>query len=223
MVSRSPIGGPDDADPIDGDRVGGVILAAGRSTRMGRPKTGLMLGGRTLLQHVIDNALASRLAEVVVVLRADDEAGRASVDARPGARLRAVLLATPADQSDSLRAGITALGPRIDAAAVLLADQPGIDAASIDRVIDAATRSPHAAVRPVHIHAGHRTPGHPVVLKRGLFAEVRELTGDQGARALLQRDAVGLEEIELHTAAPLDVDTPEDWKRLVAEWATRSH
>ena len=88
---------------------------------------------------------------------------------------------------------------------------------------DAAIRSPHAAVRPVHVQAGHRTPGHPVVLKRSLFPELRELAGDQGARGLLQRETIALEEIELQGAAPLDVDTPEDWQRLVAEWATRSH
>lgn len=222
MVSRSPGAGLDDADPIVGLRVGGVILAAGRSTRLGRPKTGLMLEGRTLLQHAIDNALAARLAEVVVVLRADDDAGRAAVASRSEARLRAVPLDAPAQQSHSLRAGVAALDPRIDAAAVLLADQPGVDGASIDRVIDAAVHSPQAAVRPVHIHAGRRTPGHPVVLKRSLFAAIDALTGDQGARALLQRDDVALDEIEWPTAAPLDVDTPEDWKRLVAEWATRS-
>lgn len=202
--------------------MGGVILAAGHSTRMGRPKTGLILEGRTLLQHVLDNALASQLDEIVVVLRADDEVARAEVETRCGTRLRAVMLGDPQGrQSDSLRAGIAALGDRVEIAAVLLADQPGIHAALIDRMLDAAGRTTRAAVRPVYVWAGTRTPGHPVVLTRPLFGAIGGLEGDEGARSLFHDDAGQLEEIEFLSPPPRDVDTPEDWSKLSHEWASR--
>jgi molybdenum cofactor cytidylyltransferase len=190
---------------------------------MGRPKTELVLEGRTLLQHALDNALASGLGEIVVVLRADDGPGRAFVASRCDERLRAVTVAGPvARQSDSLRAGIAALSDRIEIAAVLLADQPDVDATLIDRMIDAAERSSRAAIRPVHVFAGVRTPGHPVMLTRRLFARLGELAGDEGARALFRDDAAQLDEIELHSAPPCDVDTPDDWSKLVDAWASRS-
>lgn len=191
---------------------------------MGRPKTGLVLEGRTLLQRALDNALASRLDEIVVVLRADDAPGRTAVESGRDERLRVVTVAGPtARQSDSLRAGIAALADRVDVAAVLLADQPDVDARLIDRMIDAAALTRRAAIRPVHVHAGVRTPGHPVLLTRPLFARLGEIAGDEGARALFRDHADQLDEVELHSPPPRDVDTPDDWSKLVDEWSSRSH
>jgi molybdenum cofactor cytidylyltransferase len=219
MAERRAAGTGDGRDPHADDRralrIGGIVLAAGRGVRMGGPKTTLVLEGRTLLEHAIDSALASRLEEVVVVLRPGDTIGCRAVAARADARLRAVV-APDADggQARSLAAGLDALGTGIDAAAILLADQPGIPPCLVDRIAQAAAGSSRPAVRPVHVHGGARVPGHPVVLARRLFAKARALEGDEGARALWRDDPTLLEEIEIPEPAPPDIDTPDDWTRL---------
>jgi len=192
-----------------------VILAAGRAARMGRPKTALVVAGRTLLDHAIDTALASAAGEVVVVLRPGDSAGREAVGRRGTARLRAVR-AEDADrgQGRSLAAGLDALAHDVEAAAVLLSDQPGLPAGLVDRILEAAAASPRPAVRPVFVEGGTRVPGHPVVLKRALFPAARALAGDEGARALWRDDPTLLEEVLVAGTAPPDVDTPEDYARL---------
>lgn len=229
-MTSSGRGPADDADPSAPDealrperrRVAGIVLAAGSATRMGRPKTTLRLEGRTLLDHVIDAALDARLAEVVVVLRPDDRTGRDAVARRADDRVRAAL-ARDADRGigRSLAAGIAALDDAVDAAAVLLADQPGVGAALIERVVEAAAASPRPAVRPVHTVDGRRVPGHPVVLARALFADAAALEGDAGARALWTGAPERLEEIPVPTPPAPDVDTPEDYRRLVARASRR--
>jgi molybdenum cofactor cytidylyltransferase len=116
----------------------------------------------------------------------------------------------------SLAAGVAALDDAVDAAAVLLADQPGVDAALVERIVAAAARTDRPAVRPVHEHGGERVPGHPVVLSRTLFADAAALDGDAGARALWSDAPERLEEIPVSTPPAPDVDTPEDYRRLVA-------
>jgi CTP:molybdopterin cytidylyltransferase MocA len=147
----------------------GVVLAAGASARMGRPKTLLPFAGRPLLQHAVDAVAGSRLDELVLVLGAEAEAVRAAL-ALPRA-LRVVALAdASAGLSASLRAGLAAADPRADAGAVLLGDQPGVDAALVDRVADAFLAGGRPAARPFFRDArGRRVPGHPVLLARRLW------------------------------------------------------
>ncbi len=198
-------------------RVGAVVLAAGRSTRMGRPKTMLMLDDRTLLEHAVDRALASRADEVVVVVRG------AELDAHRSSASAGVRYAAGADSdsglSGSLRLGLAALSPEVDAAAILLGDQPVLDAGLIDEVVAEAERTGGPATRPVYVHAGTRTPGHPFVLARRAFAGAARLTGDEGARALFRDAPSAIHEIEIDSPPPPDVDTPEDYEQLVTDHA----
>ena len=128
----------------DGRPVAGIVLAAGRSTRMGRTKQRIALGDKTLLQHVIANALAAGLDPVIVVLGHEADAIRADIEASDDAsRLHVVINAAYADgQSSSLRAGLLALGPEPEAAAILLADQPGVSPTLIRRVVASASHLP---------------------------------------------------------------------------------
>ncbi|MCI0849764.1 MAG: nucleotidyltransferase family protein [Chloroflexi bacterium] len=193
--------------------VSGVILAAGASSRMGRPKQLLPLGGKPLLQHVIDEALASSLDEVIVVL------GHRAEEIQRALRLpeRVRVVVNPEyerGQSTSLRLGLRSAGPRTAAAAVLLGDQPGVTGALIDRLIEAFRAADAGFVRPVYTNRdGKRLPGHPVLIGRKAWPEVEQLTGDQGARALMSKHPEWLLEVPLEGQAPADLDTPEEYER----------
>jgi len=211
-------------DTLDGEarppRIAGIVLAAGRATRMGTPKQLLKLGDRTLLQYVVDHALASGLDELVVVLGAEADAVEASL-ALPGSG-RARIVRNPdyaTGQASSLRAGLDSLGRTIDAAAILLGDQPGVEAATIDLVLDAWRRSRSRVVRPIYSQrhgrspaSDERIPGHPVILARGIWPSLADLGGDEGARALIASHPDWLEAVEIDSDAPDDIDTPEDYQ-----------
>ena len=125
----------------------GVVLAAGTSVRMGRPKQLLPLGDRCLLQRVVDAALASRLDEVIVVLGHRAEEIRAAIVLPGDGRARAVVNPDFArGQSTSLQRGVRAADARSQAVAVLLGDQPGVTAGLIDRVAAAFVSAEGAAV-----------------------------------------------------------------------------
>jgi molybdenum cofactor cytidylyltransferase len=198
----------------DDARVGGVVLAAGRSARMGRAKQLLPVGGRPLLQHAVDAARASVLREVVVVL------GCGADEISPAVQLGRARVLHCADwaegQNASLACGLHALGDDVDAAAILLGDQPGVDAQLIDRVLVAWRDTAEPALRPCFVdERGERVPGHPVLLAREVWGEVlasgeRE---DAGARAWLEANADRVRELQIDAPLPDDVDTWQDYQR----------
>jgi molybdenum cofactor cytidylyltransferase len=189
----------------------GVVLAAGSSARMGRPKQLLPVDGRPLLEGVMARACASRLDEVVVVLGANAEAITAAVGL---GRARAVVNPDHASgMSSSLRAGLAALGPGVDRAVVILGDQPAVSVALLDELLDLQARSglPAAALS----FGGLLHP--PVVLARELWGDLAELEGDVGCRALIRArpELVAALPVSEDARHPVDVDTPEDYRRLV--------
>jgi molybdenum cofactor cytidylyltransferase len=189
----------------------GVVLAAGSSRRMGRPKQLLPVDGRPLLEGVVARACASRLDEVVVVLGANAEAITAAVGL---GRARAVVNPDHASgMSSSLRAGLAALGPGVDRAVVILGDQPAVSVALLDELLDLQARSglPAAALS----FGGLLHP--PVVLRRELWGDLAELEGDVGCRALIRArpELVAALPVSEDARHPVDVDTPEDYRRLV--------
>jgi molybdenum cofactor cytidylyltransferase len=182
---------------------------------MGRAKQLLPLRGRPLLQRVLDEAIASRLDEVVLVLghRADEI--REALALPEGRRVRAVVNADWArGQSTTLRLALRSTSPTAAAAAILLGDQPGVEAALIDRVAKAFLDSGLPAARPVYSAAdGSRVPGHPVLLARRIWSEVDKLGGDEGARGLLAARADWLLQVPVEGEPPADIDTWEDYRR----------
>ena len=195
-------------------RISGIVLAAGSSERMGTPKQLLTLGERCLLQHVIDAALGSQLDEVVVVLghRADEVSAALTLPSAAPVRI-ARNPHWAEGQSGSLRCGLEAVDERCAAAAVLLADQPELRPADIDRVADAFRESGASAARPVYPEAGG-APGHPVLLARRIWPEVCALSGDSGARVLFAAHPSWLLEVPLPGKPPVDIDRPEDHRRI---------
>ncbi len=204
-------------------QVGGVILAAGRSTRLqksplplgervrvrdtGRPKQLLEIDGEPMVRRMVRTALDSGLSEVVVVLGHLAEDIAAAVD---DLGVRTMINSEYVDgQSTSVRAGISALSSSIVAAMFLPADQPRLTSETIDQLI--AAWSPGSIVVPVH----GRRRGSPVLFGREYFAELEALEGDTGGRALLPLYEDRLVTVEVEDPAELaDIDTVEDFQRL---------
>jgi molybdenum cofactor cytidylyltransferase len=195
-------------------RIAGVVLAAGMSRRLGRPKQLLMLDGLPLVAHVVDRALASSLDDVVVVMGARTKDVQ---DALAGRSVRFVQNERFEEgQGTSLAAGIAALPADVGAAVVLLGDQPGISPATIDRVT-AAYREQGAPV--VMARYGEQR-GHPVLFGREIFPELMALGGDMGGREVVRthRDQLVLVDGGAD-APPSDVDTEEAWVELQRSWS----
>jgi molybdenum cofactor cytidylyltransferase len=190
-------------------QIAAIILAAGSASRMGQPKQLLDWGGRPLVRVVAEHALAAQLDRVLVVVGAAAEAVAVAL-----AGLPAEIVENPAyveGQSTSLRTGIAALGPEVDAALVLLGDQPFITPAIVERIVGAWRASGAAIVAPVY--RGQR--GNPVLFARAVFDELLAIQGDQGARAILAADPARVHLVPFDDDRPLaDIDTPEDYLRL---------
>ncbi len=195
----------------------GLILAAGRSERMGQPKQLLPLRGKPLIQYAIDAALEARLDEVVLVLGFHADEVRAAIAVPKGANLRIVMNGEYEEgQGSSLRAGLRAVDARATGVAILLADQPGVDARLVRRIANAFLASEAAVLRPVfRADDGERVPGHPVFLDHRIFDSViEEVRGDLGLRGLLPHHPEWLEELILDEPSPPDIDTPEAFAAL---------
>lgn len=196
---------------LDLMRTAGIVLAAGESRRMGEPKQLLRIGGRPLLSWVVAAACASLLDDVVVVLGAHADAIRDRVE---WGRAIVVVNNTYAEgMSTSLRAGIASIGPRVDRAVIILGDQPDIDAETIDRLLETHKRSGLAAAALKFGDLLHP----PVVLARELWGEIATLRGDMGCRAVIRAHPQGVAALAIDRPGghPVDIDTPQDFRRLV--------
>ena len=162
--------------------ISALVLAAGSSRRMGRPKLLLELGGQALIRRAVEQASASRADEVIVVVGPH----RAEM-ARLLAGTPARLVDNPdhlSGMASSLRAGLRALGPEVEAVVVLLGDQPFQGAEVVDRLIAAYRASGQPIVVP--LYAGRR--GNPVLFDRAVFPELERQEGDQGGRDVIAAD-----------------------------------
>jgi molybdenum cofactor cytidylyltransferase len=190
----------------------GVLLAAGTSSRMGQPKQLLEWRGQPLVLHVAAQALASRLAGLVVVVGAAAPAVRAALAGLGGPLWLVENGDYAAGQAGSLRVGLTALPAHARAALVLLVDQPLVGPALIDRLLEAYAADPQALALVPH-YAGRR--GNPVLLAAPLFAELRALEGDVGAREVLARHPAAVRRLDLDDPALVaDMDTPEEYRAM---------
>lgn len=183
----------------------GVVLGAGASRRLGRPKQTLPFGDTTLLGWTLRNVEASSLERVVLVV------GGAADEVLAGlAPERAIVTRNDAygtGCASSLLAGLDAAGP-CDAVMLLLGDMPGVDAAVIDEVAAAWERD-----RPWGVVTAYRgTPGHPFVFAAEAFPALRALHGDKAVWKLLDGRPDLVRTIPVDRALPLDVDTWDDYE-----------
>jgi molybdenum cofactor cytidylyltransferase len=196
-------------------RVATVILAAGTSSRLGRPKQLLELGGEPLIRHTVRNALSSRAAKVVLVLGNQFE--EVSDAAGPGDYDIVVNPDFAVGQSTSMVAGIASLGDDIDAALIMLGDQPTVGPDVLDRLIDAFASSGASIIQPRY---QANSPGNPVLFGRELFPELLAVCGDQGARSIIKQRHLDVVHVDIDTPVPPDVDSDQDYERVQALWGT---
>jgi molybdenum cofactor cytidylyltransferase len=189
-----------------GLRCGAVILAAGASSRMGSPKQLLTLEGQTLLVRTVEAALASPVWPVVVVLGAQAEMIGPTLAPYPV--LVAENPAWPEGMASSLRVGIGMLqqfSRRLEAAVVLLCDQPALTAGTIELLLQAQVDSGRTMV--AARYAGRL--GAPALFLREHFGSLAALTGETGARDLLKAQPGRVTAVDLPELA-VDLDTPQD-------------
>jgi CTP:molybdopterin cytidylyltransferase MocA len=191
-------------------RFGAVILAAGESARMGTPKQLLPLDGQPLVVRAVDAALASSAWPVIVVLGAHGEKIRPLFARRP------VLIAENPAWSEgmaaSIRAGVTMLrqfSRQLDAALVALCDQPAFSADAIAQLV-AAQRTTGRSIVAARYSGRH---GAPALFLREHFETLTHLTGEEGARLLLNGSPERVAAVHLPALA-LDLDTPADYAAL---------
>ena len=197
---------------ISNHRAGAIILAAGRSTRMGEAKQLLRLGDSTVLSKTLENVRAAGVDEVVLVLGFSAQRIRQQLLISGIDSLKVVVnQAYERGIASSLREGLSALDPQTDAALVVLADQPFIRPETFDRIIDRYCRSNAQIVIP--LYKGFR--GNPVLLDRSVFPEVMALDGEVGCRAIFGSHLEGIVKLEVDDVGILlDIDNKDDYERL---------
>jgi molybdenum cofactor cytidylyltransferase len=204
---------PREEPAAEGRRVAAVILAAGRSTRMGGPNKLLAeIRGRPLVRMAAEEALASRARPVIVVTgheRDKIERALAGLDVK--------CVHNPDFEnglSTSVKAGLAAVPDDVDGAVICLGDMPQVSAQLIDKLVAAFDPARGALVVMPTID-GKR--GNPVVWSRRFFPELMALEGDVGARHLIGRYAEAVTEVPVTDQAVLiDVDTPETLDKVKA-------
>jgi len=195
--------------PRQNSHLSAIVLAAGKSTRMGEPKQLLPIDGKPLLEHILVSLRASKLNEIVVVLGHAADAIRQRVD------LHDVKVAENKNyeqgMGSSLGVGVSALAEGTDGVLVVLADQPFVRSETYVQLIDQYRYSKAQVVIPTY--RGFR--GNPVLLDRSVFPEVMSLNGDIGCRAIFGNHANGITKVAVEDIGILlDIDTKEDFHRL---------
>jgi molybdenum cofactor cytidylyltransferase len=188
-----------------------VVLSAGESSRMGRPKALLPVGETFFLERIVTALRATKVQKIIVVLGHNA--------ATLGERIKQLpveILVNPnysLGQLSSLHVALRALeNTAVDGIVLHLVDHPFIDPSLVNRLIDAF----YTAKKPIVVPVCRGRRGHPVIFARQLFAELLAAPLDQGAKAVVR--AHGSDTLELETddeGITCDIDTPEDYRRHV--------
>jgi len=190
-------------------KVGGIVLAAGGSSRLGQPKQLLQFKGKSLLRHAAEAMSASMCAPAVAVLGAEVE--RAAAEIEGLAVTACVNEDWRSGMSSSINVGLTKLieiEPDLDAILISLCDQPLITAEMLNRFVEKYKVSDSAII--AASYSG--VYGVPALFSRELFDELAHLEGDKGARVLI-RHLADIETIDLPEAA-FDIDKIDDAVKL---------
>jgi molybdenum cofactor cytidylyltransferase len=187
--------------------VAGLVLAAGGSSRLGRPKQTLPYRGTTLLGHVLDAARACDFDQLLVALGGGADEVREAVDLSGAAVVENRSFGEGC--SSSIAAALGALDPRTDVLVLMLGDQPGVEPDVVRGLLAGRGEAGMAVCR----YEDQR--GHPFAFARELFGELANLHGDKAVWKLLDRLGADVAEVEVEGRVPLDVDTWDDYEALV--------
>jgi molybdenum cofactor cytidylyltransferase len=185
--------------------VAAIILAAGSSSRLGRPKALLEYRGRSLVLHAMETVRAAGLDDVMVVLGSDESLVRKHLET---SRVKLVENARWHEGiGKSVSAGISALKGDVEGALIMLCDQPHIQSSHLASLLNRFAADPSVAV--ASGYAG--TAGVPAIFPRRLFGKLQALTGTTGAKGILQQE----EAVVLPCPdAEADIDTGADLQLL---------
>jgi len=184
-----------------------LVLGAGESKRMGKPKLLLPFGDKTIIEHIVDNIEQSKADKILVVLGSHREEilskiGNRAVETVTNRRYREGMLS-------SIQAGFAALPQETSAALVCLGDQPFIFFSVFDDLIEAYEQTRKGIVLPVY----KKRRGHPILIDMKHKQEILALSPDIGLRALVQNHPQDVQEVEVDTPQILkDIDYPEDYQ-----------
>jgi len=192
--------------------VSGLVLAAGGSSRLGRPKQLLPYRGTTLLDWVISTARGCAFDQLLVAVGGAAEDVRGAVDLRGADVVVNELYGTGC--SSSIAAALGALDPDCDVLVLLLGDQPGVDPDTVRALLAGRGDAPLAVCR----YDDGR--GHPFAFARPLFGELARLHGDKAVWKLLDRRTQDVVEVPVGGPVPLDVDTWDDYDAVLAAAAS---
>jgi len=209
---------PSPSEPTPAQRrTAGLILAAGTSRRLGRPKQLLPYGRGVLLDAVLATARDCGFDQTVLAL------GGSAGDVQRTADTTGCQIVLNPDFgegcSSSIAAGIAALHPATDAVVLLLGDQPEVRAATARALLEllfaSAAGSGHGAAG-IAVCRYDDGVGHPLAFTRRMFPELAALHGDKAVWRLLEQRAGDVVELPVPGAVPLDVDTEDDYRRVLA-------
>jgi CTP:molybdopterin cytidylyltransferase MocA len=195
-------------------QVSAIVLAAGLSSRMGKSKPLLPLGDRPVIHHCLASLIAAGIQDIQVVIGPAGDGISAAVDQLPVKVVRNPDHAS--DMAGSVRVGLRGISPNAVGVLVCLADHPLVTADTYHIILEQQQKQPEAIIIPVH--QGEK--GHPTLFPRQILAEIavlptlRDITRKYGemVRLVAVTDA----------GVALDMDTPEDYARVVAAYATRN-
>ncbi|MEA2217474.1 MAG: molybdenum cofactor cytidylyltransferase [Solirubrobacteraceae bacterium] len=188
--------------------VTGLVLGAGGSRRLGRPKQLLPYGETTLLGHVVQTARACGFHQLVVALGGAADGVREQVDL--GGADVVLNEAFGSGCSSSIAAALRSVDERAELLVLMLGDMPGVTVETVQALVVASGDAPMAVCR----YDDGR--GHPFAFSRRMFEELAHLHGDKGVWRLLDQRADDVAEVRIAGPVPLDVDTPEDYEAVLA-------
>lgn len=187
--------------------VTGLVLGAGGSKRLGRPKQLLAYGDGTVLGHVVGVARSAGFDQLIVAIGGAADEVREQVDLA-GAEV-VVNEAYGEGCSSSIAAALAALDRRTEVLVLMLGDQPGVSPETVATLLGGRGEAPLAVCR----YDDGR--GHPIAFSREVFPELAALHGDKGVWRLLEQHADEVAEVAVAGPIPLDVDTPEDYRAVL--------
>lgn len=188
--------------------VAGLVLAAGGSRRLGRPKQLLPFGEATLLDHTVATARACGFDQLLVAVGGDADEVRARVNLEG-----ADVVVNPGfgtGCSSSIAVAMEALDPAATVLVLLLGDQPGVVPETVRALLAGRGDAPLAVCR----YDDGR--GHPFAFGRAVFDDLRRLHGDKAVWRMLEQRPEDVADVPVAGPVPLDVDTWEDYEAVVA-------
>lgn len=201
--------------PDEEVRVGAVVLAAGMSTRMGVPKMTLPWRGSTVLGAVLTALAQAGVQQIRVVTGANQTEVERIIDEAqiPVERIFNPLF-TNGEMMDSIKVGLVGFETRVDAALIVLGDQPQLEASVVTDLVAHYAETGSRLIVPSY----QMRRGHPWLVDRSLWQELIDAEEGETMRAFLNRHAVEIDYLAVESDSVLkDLDTPEDYRKETAE------